>query len=66
MSPGSAAQWIEHQTENQRLLVHFQVWAHAWVEARSPLGGMREATDKCFSHTLMFLFLFLPSPLSKK
>ena len=32
-----------------------------------PVGGVREATDRCFSCTSMFLSLFssLPSPLSK-
>ena len=36
--------------------------------ARSPVGGVWEAADQCFSHTLMFLSLSfsLPSPLSKK
>ena len=35
--------------------------------ARSPVGGVPEATDRCVSHTVMFLSLsfFLPSPLSK-
>lgn len=51
MNPGSAAQWVEHQTENQRLLVQFQVRTHTWVEARSPLGEVREAMDQYFSQT---------------
>ena len=29
------------------------------LRARSPVGGMRKATDWCISHTLMFLALFL-------
>ena len=35
---------------------------------RAWLGHLREATNWCFSHTLMFLSFsfFLPSPLSKK
>ena len=37
------------------------------LRARSPFGGVREATDWCFSHTSMFLSLFLshPSPFSE-
>ena len=37
------------------------------LQARSPMGGAQEATDQCFSHTLMFLSLSfsLPPPLSK-
>ena len=39
----------------------------AGLWARSPVGGMWVATDKCCSHTSMFLFLSfsLPPPLSK-
>ena len=34
--------------------------AQAWVvDQVFPVRGVREATDRCFSHTLMFLSLFL-------
>ena len=35
--------------------------------ARSLVGGVQEATNPCFSHTSVFLYLYLslPSPLSK-
>ena len=37
------------------------------LRVRSPAGGMQEAANWCFSHTLMFLFLFLlPFPLKYK
>ena len=36
------------------------------LQARSPLGGVRKATDQCISHTLMFLFLYPSLPLSLK
>ena len=38
------------------------------LQARSPVGGVQEATNRCFSHTRMFFsFCFsLPSLLSKK
>ena len=41
--------------------------AHAWVWARSPVGGLQEAASECFFHTLIFLSLSLslPFPLSK-
>ena len=51
-----AAQWIEHRPENQRLkgrLFH-------GLGARSPVGGMREVADQCFSP-----LLYTSLPLSK-
>ena len=51
------AQWIE---QNKGLPVGFPVRPRAWVVGQAPSRGhMRD------NHTLMFLFLFLPSPLSK-
>ena len=45
------AQWTEHQPANQRVtsLIPSQVTG---LQARSPAGGVRDATDQCFSPSL--------------
>ena len=62
------AQWIEHWLANRKAtgLIPSQGTCLGGG-ARSPFGGVREATDRCFSRTSMFLSLSfsLPSPLSK-
>ena len=47
--------------------VRFLVGARGWALGQGPSRGVQEATNQCFSHTSMFLFLSfsLPSPLSK-
>ena len=59
--------WLGVVPQSERLLVQFPVRAHAWVAGLIPSQGILEATDWCFSLTLMFLSLpfTLPSPLSK-
>ena len=53
--------------QTKRSPVQFLVRAHAWVVGSVLVGGVQEATNLCFSCTLMFLSLSfsLPSPLSK-
>ena len=62
------AQWIECQPVNQKVagLIPSQGTCLG-LQARSPSGGVQEATNRCFSHTSMFLSLCfsLPPPLSK-
>ena len=53
------AQWIECQPANQKVLV--QSGHMPGLQARSPGRVMPEATNQCFSHTLMFLSLSLKS-----
>ena len=52
----------------QRLPVQFQVGRMPGSQARSPFGGVQEATNRCISHTLIFLSLpfSLLSPSKKK
>ena len=61
----SVAQWIEHQPVNQKVtsLIPTQGTCLGCGPG-SLVGGVQEATDQCVSYTLMFLYL--PSPLSKK
>ena len=43
-----------------------QSWHMPGLQAKSPVGGVGEVTNPCFSCTLMFLSLSLvPSPLTK-
>ena len=55
------AQWIECQPADRKAASSISSQAHAWV------GGVREATDRCFSCTMVFLSLVfsLLSHLSK-
>ena len=67
--PG-VAQWIEHRPVNQNVAGSIPSQSTAQLvpgqRARSPVGGMQEATNLCFTHTLMFLSLspFLPLSLT--
>ena len=63
--------WLSGLNTNlrtKRSLVQFPVRAMPRLQARSPVGGMREAIDQCISCTLMFFSLCfsLHSPLSLK
>ena len=40
-----SAQWAGHRPANRKVALPFPVRAHAWVVARSLVGGIREATD---------------------
>ena len=61
------AQWLGGSLQIERSLVRFLVRAHAWVAGQAPSGGVGEATDGCFSCTLMFLSPLSPSlPFSLK
>ena len=46
----------------------FNSWSGhmAWVAGQVPCWAMQEASDQCFSRTLMFLSLSLSLPLSLK
>ena len=67
---GGVAQWIEHRPVNQNVAGSIPSQSTAQLvpgqRARSPVGGMQEATNLCFTHTLMFLSLspFLPLSLT--
>ena len=54
--------------QSKSSLVHFPVRARAWVAGLVPSRGVCEATNRCFSLTLMFLSLSLfpscPTPCS--
>ena len=53
--------------QTERSPIRFPVRAPAWVAGQITGEGVWEATDRCFSYTLMFspLSFSLPSPLSK-
>ena len=56
--------WLEHLSITKRLQVQFPVRAHTQVVGLSPSWHMcKEATNRCFSFTWMFLSL--PSCLSE-
>ena len=58
---GGVAQWIECWPVNRKVtgLIPSQGTCLG-CGPDSQWGGMQEATDRCFPHTLMFLSLFLP------
>ena len=62
------AQWIELQTEAKGRQFNSQSGHMSGLQARSPVGGVQEATNQSISCTSVFLFLSfsLPSPLSLK
>ena len=62
------AQWIEHQPADQKVASDSQSGHMPGLWARSPVGGVREATNQRISCTLMFLSpcLLLPLPISLK
>ena len=55
------AQWIEHRLQTKGLPVRFPVKAHAWVE-----GQVHSGSHMRGNHTLIFLPLYPPLPLSLK
>ena len=61
------AQWVEHHPTNQKSPAQFPVRAHAWVvgQVLSPVRGMQEATNRCFSHTSMYFSLSFSLPSEK-
>ena len=56
--------WTECQPVNPK--VRFPVQAHACLQARSPGGGVQEATNRDIWHIAVSLSLTLPSFLSLK
>ena len=60
------AQWIEHQPEKLRVSGSIPSQGTCLGCRLVPgWGGVQKATNLCFSLTLMFFFLSLPSSLSK-
>ena len=61
------AQWTECWPANRSQQFDSQPGHMPELQARSPVGGVGEATDQCISHTSLFFSLFfsLHSPLTK-
>ena len=62
------AQWIERWPAHRKVTGSIPSGHMPGLRARSPVGGVREASDQRISQALMFLSLSfsLPSPLAKK
>lgn len=64
MALAGVVQWPERQPVNQEVASLISSQVCAWVVGEVPSWG-QEATDSCISPMLVFLYLFLPSPLSE-